>query len=67
MAWIKVAGSCSTGPCPTVYTNPVTGAVRLQGDTVSPHLSIPATEGMLEFAASDWQSLVEQYLAQSTR
>lgn len=63
MTWIKVAGSCDAGSCPTFYIDPTTGAVRVQGARVSPHLDIPDFEGMLEIGPADWQNLIRQYLA----
>jgi len=63
MAWIKVARSCETGPCPTIYVDPDTGNVRVQGNRVEPHVDIPDFEGMLEYGPSDWSNIIEQYLA----
>lgn len=66
MTWTTIAGSCEQGPCPTVHVDAETGAVRVQGNTVTPHLAIPGPEGMPEIPAADWRNIVEQILAHYT-
>jgi hypothetical protein len=60
MAWRKLAGNCSNGPCPTFWLDDETGRVKVQGDKTDPVEPMPAHEGIVEFSPEDWQALLEQ-------
>lgn len=60
MAWRKLAGTCSNGPCPTFWTDDETGTVKVQGDKTTPVEPMPAHEGIVEFTSENWRALLEQ-------
>jgi hypothetical protein len=60
MAWRKLAGNCSNGPCPTFWLDDETGRVKVQGDKTDPVEPMPAHEGIVEFSPEDWHALLEQ-------
>ncbi len=64
MTWTVVAETCRQGPCPTLYVNPETGGVRVQGNHADPHMPIPGFEGMLDISKEEFRDLLRQYVQQ---
>lgn len=62
MAYRLLAGTCSDGPCPTLYIDDSTGDVLVQGyeTTAAPPKAVPTGEGVLHIPAADWQKLLAQ-------
>jgi len=58
--WRLLAESCDTGPCPTLYTEPESGEVTVQGYRTSPPGPIPAHEDVVLIPAKDWATLLSR-------
>jgi hypothetical protein len=60
--YVLLANSCDNGPCPTLYVNPDTGDVLVQGytTTAAPPRDVPAGEDVLHIPAEAWQKLLSQ-------
>lgn len=60
--YVLLAGSCDNGPCPTLYVNPNTGDVLVQGYITSdaPPDAVPAGEDVLHIPAAAWQTLLSR-------
>ena len=66
MTWRRAAETCRNGPCPTIYIDDTTGAVRVQGTRVDSHVDMPNFESMLEFSPEAWADLMRQMREQSS-
>lgn len=65
MAWRRAAETCRNGPCPTIYVDDETKAVRVQGTRVDSHVDMPHFESMLEFTPETWADLMRQMQEQT--
>lgn len=66
MAYSLLAGTCTDGPCPTLYIDDATGDVVVQGYRPRWNLRrlipgrVPLREGLLHIPAKDWEKLTSQ-------
>lgn len=58
--YVLLANSCDDGPCPTLYVNPDTGDVLVQGyaTTDTPPDAVPDGEDVLHIPAEAWRKLL---------
>jgi hypothetical protein len=61
MTYRRAAGSCSNGPCPTIYVDDQTGDVLVQGfRTTDRPTALPRTEDVVMIPADDWRKILDE-------
>ncbi len=58
MPYRQLSGSCSDGPCPTLYIEDETGDVKAQGYITTAPTAIPAGEDVVHIPADAWARLL---------
>lgn len=59
LSWTRLGESCGNGPCPTLYRDPDTGDVKVQGYVTSlKGMRIPDGEDVVSIPADAWARLL---------